>query len=366
MKKKEKIFSKRVCIVTLTKVYNYGNSLQNYALQQVICNLGFHCETMITEFNTVKDSFKNGLRFLIKGCILGNDLWERRKIKFHRFEKNHIYFSKYKNVYNKNSNINTKYDYFVVGSDQVWNPSWYTEKRKHTFLLTFADENKKISYSASFGVDILPKEWVEWFKSNLLHIPYISVREDSGAKIINDLIGNKAAVLIDPTLLLEKDDWMSIMSFPSNKQCENPYMFTYFLGGISNKTEEYIYNISNAYKLKVIDILDKSNPEIYVSGPEEFLYLIYHAKLVMTDSFHACVFSFLFEKAFLVFPRLDSENDMTGRIRSLLKTFDIENKYIENKIDIDIFDTDYSKGKKKLEQERRKAINFLKMAFDLE
>ena len=119
-------------------------------------------------------------------------------------------------------------DFFVVGSDQVWNPEWYEDCKikKEMYLLTFADDSKKICFSPSFSVEKLPSKWEEWFRVNLNKFPRLSVREDTGAKIIENLTGRKAEVLIDPTLMLSKEEWKKLSA--DNKITEKDYILTYF------------------------------------------------------------------------------------------------------------------------------------------
>lgn len=350
----------RVAIVTCTHVYNYGNSLQNYALQQVIESYGYKAETMVTDFIPLKRQIITKIKALVKKIIKKNDYVERRKNKFQEFEKEYIRFSKYKDIYHKSKRVTDKYKYFVAGSDQIWNPSWYDDRRKVAFLLDFVTDNsKKIAYAPSFGIKTLMKEWLECFKRNLETFASISVRENEGAEIIRQLIGKDVPVLLDPTFLLDSQKWVRIQSKPSIIESDDEYILIYFLGGANNQIQSQINKIAKEYKLKVINILDANNSLMSQVGPSEFLYLINNAKIVMTDSFHACAFSFIFEKPFLVYERLGTEADMFGRIQNMLETFKLERKIVKDTIKTDIFETDYSYGFSVLEYEKNKAHVFL-------
>ena len=110
---------------------------------------------------------------------------------------------------------------------------------------------------------------------------------------------------------------------------------------------------------------DRDQPELYVSGPEEFIFLLSKAKLVLTDSFHACVFSFLFRKPFLVYKREDTQNNMMSRIDTLLKKFKLQRKFVDSGLHNELFECDYDLGYEILAKERVKVIEFLKKSMNL-
>lgn len=262
---------------------------------------------------------------------------------------------------NSLSDISNK-DYYVLGSDQVWNPRWYgtNEMKKDMFLLTFADSMKKVCFAPSFGTDSIPAEWNEWFKTYLNDIPLISVREDAGAKIVKELTDKDAEVIIDPTLMLDIHEWKKIEKCPKNIDCSQPYILSYFLGGFSNRAKRDIYVYTEKYGLNLFDIMDKNNVNLYVSGPDEFIYLIEHASLVLTDSFHACVFAFLFNRPFVVYDRAGTEKGMTSRIDTLLSKLDIQRKYERLIAEDNLFECDYEEGHRRLQEERHKTDAFLR------
>ena len=298
--------SKKAGIVTIYDPNpNYGNRLQNYAVQETLKKLGLEVETL--SFEQSKINFKVLIKYYlqkISGYKLPGEknfwkLYIPKVIKFENFNKKYIKTVKINNL----KEIREK-DFFVVGSDQVWNPEWYEDCKikKEMYLLTFADDSKKICFSPSFSVEKLPSKWEEWFKVNLNKFPRLSVREDTGAKIIENLTGRKAEVLIDPTLMLSKEEWKKLSA--DNKITEKDYILTYFLGGRDEKTDEDLKKYSKELDTKVYNLLDYSQPDIYTSDPCEFVNLIDNAKLVVTDSFHACVFSFIFKKPFLLYNRI--------------------------------------------------------------
>lgn len=338
---------------------NYGNKLQNYAIIYLLSREGHQVDTIVTirDVPVWKRKFASVVNRLTNYRLLPEQLERMKAIATDSF--NQKYLNPNMN-YLDGKDVSNDYDYFVIGSDQVWNPSWYDELKKEAFLLTFAKPEQKICISPSFGISELPDEWKPWFKEHLSTFPKISVREKEGAKIVKDLIGKDAEVLIDPTLMMNASEWREISEKPKRVDCNKPYILTYFLGGKTEKVQEEITRYCDTYGLVEYDLqkLNKHHP--YASTPGEFVYMIDHAKLVATDSFHACVFSFLFQKAFLVYARVGKESNMMSRITTLLETFSLERKYVSSGLENDIFECDYENGFVRLKEERARFSSFVK------
>ena len=356
-------------IITLCDpMSNYGNRLQNYALQEVLKKLDLEVTTYSVEgkeINLEDKAHKLFHAFTMYKFSKDKNVWTKgyeRRLVFRKFNRDNINIKYIKNI----DNLAEKEDFFVLGSDQVWNYKWYGDQplKKELFLLTFAKDDQKVCFAPSFGVDYIEDIWKIWFKENLQKIKYLSVREDAGRKIIEDLTGKSCPVVIDPTMMLNADEWRKIEKKPQRVDTDKKYILTYFLGGKDVNVDDYLNSLSDKYNMPVYNLLDYNYPELYVSGPSEFLYLIDNASLVLTDSFHACVFSFIFNKPFLVFKRQNKGNDMISRIITLLKKFNLERKYIENFESIDVFEHDYSEGYRILNKERDKALSFLSDAFN--
>lgn len=361
---------KKAIIVTIYDPKpNYGNRLQNYAVQTVLESLGVKTETISAEKSMVseKEKLKYYIQRLFKYRLPGNKtFWKAifpRLLVFDRFNRHYI---------------NTKHidqidqideaDYYVLGSDQVWNATWYDKEsiKKDLFLLTFARPEQKVCFSPSFGIDTLPTEWIPWFKHKLKSFPFLSVREEAGKILIWELTGKEAEILIDPTMMLDKVKWMKIAKKPMKLNLNTPYILTYFLGGRSDRINNDLNRIAKENGFNIYNLLDETQQGVYVSGPCEFIYLISQAKLVLTDSFHACVFSFLFQKPFLVYSRQGKENNMMSRIETLLKKFNLERKYVDSGLENELLEADYSDGYKQLIIERQKTMTFLKKSMNLQ
>lgn len=366
--------SKGVAIVTLYANNNFGNKLQNYAVQEVIRNsFGYDTYTIINYYEkykfimTVKDSLKKLMHYKNYEPV---DM-EREK-KFKEFDTNITKSPREVSYRYPKAKLNNMYDYFVVGSDQVWNQT--TGRISQLFLLSFVnDSSKKISFSASLGTDKLLDESKNQVKEYISDFGNISVREATAKKIIEELTErNDVEVLLDPTMSLTTDDWDKVCKKPiqmSASSYENKkYILLYFLGKYTGERKNAIEKFASENDCKIINILDK-NDEFYKCGPSEFIWLEKNAFMVCTDSFHSSVFAILYKRPFLVFNRDDGQkgvNEMNSRIDTLLSKFKLEGNYYNGKISKDILTKNYDYTDTILEEERKKTINFLKKAFKIQ
>src|SRR5699024_4251468 len=200
-------------------------------------------------------------------------------------------------------------------------------------------------------------EWLEGIST-------ISIREEAGAKIIKDLTGVDAPVLVDPTMLLTKKEWLTVSNRASNRPNE-PYILTYFLGGPTDETREQLENLVSRENMTIINLGDISEKETYETGPSEFLDYINNASAFFTDSFHGVVFSIIFETPFVVYERQSSGASMYSRIETILDNFDMRNREA-NGFNEDIFSMDFSGTYEVLEREYNKSIDYLKEALRIE
>ncbi|MFW6026720.1 MAG: polysaccharide pyruvyl transferase family protein [Candidatus Woesearchaeota archaeon] len=377
----------KIGIITLHGYFNYGNRLQIYATEQVLMSLGFNVETIINHNATNKDTnttnnilkkiyriAKKNPKKIIKKTK--DKLWKLNKkneiekakklktIKFKNFSKQYLHESNYiLSLNNIPDDINSKYDYFITGSDQVWNPTLQSSSALH--FLIFAQENKRIAYTPSFGIINIPDNYISKYKLWLSKMNSLSVREEAGAKIINELTGRKAKVLIDPTMMLTRKVWLKLSKKPSIKYTGD-YILTYILGNLPNSKKKKINLFAKNNNLKIINLADMNNLNYYTTGPREFLDLINSAKIVFTDSFHASVFSILFRKPFVVYDRHDDNLSMNSRIETLLNKFDLMYRYKLSPESDKIFKVDYSQIPALLKKEREKTYNYLRQALNID
>lgn len=371
---------KKVGIITINDYQNYGNRLQNYATQEVIKSLGFSVETIVNEPNKIIPTRKkyefikhiNKLKNKPYEEIFSkvNDKISKKLFKsytlqrievFKEFTKSHLLETNYTiSEGNIPSKLSSEFDYFITGSDQVWNPHF--RNGSSVDFLNFAPKEKRIAYAPSFGIAEIPGDYIINYKKWLSEMHRLSVREKAGAKIIKDLTGRDAQVMVDPTLMLSKEKWLSISSSPKNKPSQ-PYLLTYFLGNKTKKLRAEICNIAKEKNLKIINLVDISDKGTYIGGPSEFIDLINSASVFCTDSFHGVIFSMLMETPFVVFERAGSLPSMNSRIETLLSTFKLESRLSKNiKNNDQVFNIDYSHIGPILENERNKALVYLKEA----
>lgn len=360
----------KVAIVTITEGTNYGNRLQNYAVQKCIEELGIEVETLINKSGTESQNVSFLLKIKRRLSKIKNHLINAKFKKiikdrneaFKKFNNENIKFSSIviNNDYN-DSKINSIYNFFVCGSDQIWNPE-FIENAFANFL-QFANEEKRIAFSPSFGISELPENRKKEYSKYLKGFSKLSVREEDGAKIIDSLTRQKAEVLIDPTLLLSKDEWEKIIKKP-DVVTDKKYILTYFLGKISDKREERIQRLANKYNYEIINLGKMEYEEYYTAGPSEFLWYIKNSEIVFTDSFHACVFSIIFDRTFYILDRDDKIQSMNSRIETLLNKFKLQQQKLNDWDNIKL-EHDYDHVELILEKERKKSLNFLKKALDI-
>lgn len=357
---------KKIAIITLNGYINFGNRLQNFALQEVLKSFGYKSvDTLIIEKKTLQNAkIKKKLDIyhlisnLRKKIIKTKEkrLINIKKMRFKEFSKKYL---EEKKVNFENIFVLDNYEYGVVGSDQVWNPN-YIKGDFDIYFLNFLKKHQRIAYAPSFGITKISNTVIEKYKKYLKEIPNLSVREQEGAQIIKDLTGKDIPVLVDPTLLLSKEKWLSI-SKPHKYKPKKKYVFTYFLGNMSKEYKRFIKTFSKKYHFEIVNLANLKYSKYYNADPEEFLDYINSSEIVFTDSFHGTLFSILFQKPFIVFERLGTHS-MSSRINTLLSIFKLESRKW-GKINYDnMFDIDFKHISDILTIERKKAYDFIKNA----
>lgn len=373
---------KEALIVTLYGNNNYGNKLQNYAVQQLLLKHNINCLTLKNNEDYNKRDkrllryFKAKLKRIIRIRTLNEEKYYNYINKNKERTQNFIEFDKKIHKTKRFFNFFSirrynKFDYYVVGSDQVWNPSFGLFDLG--YLRFIKDDTKKIALSASFGVDNVSKEYEKTISDGIKKFKAISVRENSAKDIIEKTTNRTdAIVLLDPTMLVDIAEWNKIACKPRQfeKLCpkNEKYILNYFLGKLDAKKEEEIKRIAKENNCRIINILDKEDP-FYSCGPSEFVWLEKNAFLICTDSFHSCVFAILYNVPFVVFNRDDGQkgkNSMNSRIETLLGKFELEDRYFKTRITNELLKADYIKKERILNTEREKAKEFIEKAFNVD
>ncbi len=344
-------------IVTLVSD-NYGNKFQNYAVEQILSKYG-EAETFklersanrITSVNATKTINKLSIAYVkkflrsrlmsrfdmnntdksvIRDCVYAMlnknkllKLKQERSASFKSYQDEYLHVSDKVLTHELSADENwvNRYDCFFCGSDQVWNPTYDTTS--DLAFLSFA-KGKNVAIAPSFGVSVIPDDVTDKYTKWLNDISFLSVREDAGAKIISDLTGRDAKVLVDPTMMLEADTWKKCVKKPDT--LPQKYLLCYFLGQVSAKYKKEITSFAKKNNLQIVRLFDIESPDYYTYGPNEVLYSILNAEYIFTDSFHGSVFSILFNKNFTVFDRDEGGQSMSSRLDTLLTKFGLQER----------------------------------------
>lgn len=344
---------KKIGIITLYhNNINYGGLLQAYALAKFINSMGYCAEQILTDFiSSSDDKFWNqgsgmlgSMNKFIKHCIyiFNKKNFINRRATFQRFE-NKIPHSQC--LYNKENikDSNLIYDAFITGSDQVWNVSWYRPE----YFLSFVENKPRISYSASMP-NTLDNKYAKIVKEHLDKFDSISVREKQTVSVLEELTEKKVKQVVDPTLLLDTKDWDKICT---KRLVNKPYIFCYLLS-TNRHTKKEIDKVARLKNMQIVTLPNVGginaydcvfgDIKLYNVSPEEFISLIKYSSYVITDSFHATVFSCLYRKQFVAISRA-GKADMNSRLYSLLDMFDAKERFLNNETDYKQIETNLDK-----------------------
>lgn len=377
----------KIGIITILKVNNYGAELQAYATQAILKKLGYEAEIIDYLFyknpahkRTAKDKpvfsfpFTAKMKEWLYPKMMAVRTFRHRKAQREwkrRFEMFHQENTSMSKTYRSMDELYAEhmdYDVYLTGSDQVWNPGVYSSL--NPYFLTFAPkEAKRISYAASFGVSRLPSYAKEYYRQRLQAYSAIGVREKDAVEIVREVSGKNAEWVLDPTLLLTRQEWMEVaMAYP----VEGDYILMYELTPCP-----YIRQLAEHFHQekgwRMVRICKSANPEdkdgevlnIVDAGPAEFLSLVAHAALIITNSFHGTAFPVNFQRDFYTILSRRKQNN--SRQRSLLELLGMTDRLLVEGSPLPAasgVNIDYVKANKRLEAERYKSIHFLKSAID--
>ncbi len=379
---------KRVGIVTFYyDNKNYGGLLQAYALSRFINSLG--CESKQISYNRFANNpkiisqiksyikKKQFVKLMIKCLeVLKRKIYGIIKIKTKKrsylvkqFMDSIPHTEMYTDI--NIDQCNKLFDYFICGSDQIWNPNWFNG----ALLLRFVEKHPKIAYAASIGITDADSTFLEDLAKEISSFDYVSLRENNFVDTLSKLSGKSVKHVLDPTLLLTKRDYECIITKPEIKE---KYVMVYLLGN-RKENKQISRDIAKKMGSEMVYIpyvgefglLDGKTGDINLLdvGPSEFLGLIYYSQAVVTDSFHACVFSILFQKEFFCLDRESNrvKSKMSERISSLLQMCTIEDRFIKSSEDYETLKTiDYYNVDRVIESLRADSTAYLYSALSIE
>ena len=366
----------RIGVLTLPLHNNFGGILQAYALQKVLKDFG-HNVVLIDKSRYVSlgpwyKKYPIYIKRSINKFIFGKNIIVKADAEQNRFLKTiakytEPFIEKYiRRVYTKDfSNIREKdFDVLIVGSDQVWRPKYFFSKIENAYL-DFAKEwkIKRIAYAASFGTD----EW-EYTKEQtsncatlLKKFNAVSVRESSAVQLCSDNFGVKAEHVLDPTMLLCKEDYIKLFKDYNAAQSDGN-LFCYILDEGEEK-KSIIDCIAKQKGLKAFYVnsryedLDAPLEERIQQPVEKWLRAFYDAEFIITDSFHACVFSIIFNKPFYV---IGNKSRGISRFESLLGMFGLEDRLVPSTGDFTHNVINWEKVNTILQDKRKESMDFLR------
>lgn len=369
-----------VGIITFHGSHNHGSVLQAYATQCVVEKLGYSPEIIHFRMPSQKEYYalyqtKYGAMRFFRGLSLLPFHVPRmkREAKFEKFIHTRYKLSGPElHSYRDLQSVAAKYDIYLSGSDQIWSPripEFVMSETDYTgvYFLDFVHSTKKISYASSVGEATYDELLIR--KRDLMEYAHISTREERGSEIIERIVGGSVKTVIDPTLLLTKNDWKKLCG---PRLIKGHYLFLYTLQGIRNGAgwiRELRY-VSKKLGLPIVacspfvPVIGPGIKSVINVGPEDFINLIMYADLVFTDSFHGTAFSVNFNRPFF---SLTKETGTDVRKKSLLAGVRLERRGITDYRQIHRlthFTADFSEANKRLECLRKDSLDYLKRALE--
>lgn len=353
----------RTATVTWITYPNFGTYLQAYALQQVVKHLGYE--------NWILDDRRFALSAPRRACLGRIKRWLLRKPQvkvinpaFSQFRQQYLQIDEH---WRDDADLNRRYDMFLCGSDQIWTP--YARKINPYYFLGFTDK-KKVAYAPSTGTPKFTEDYQAVVRPLLNRFSAIGVREKSCAEALSGFVDQRVEAVLDPTLLLTDTQWEAVCA-PVNDAEEAPYLLCYFLTPNAWYLE-YAKRESRqkGLRLKVFNTWQGAQTygdDCMDVGPSEFLSYIRGARRVMTDSFHASIFSILFHKDFVTFKRFQDggERDQNARIADLFSDLGLSTYFVgEDRLNgvAQLSRPDYEAVERSLQRLRSHSIQFLRKA----
>ncbi len=363
----------KIGILTFHVAMNVGAQLQALALFRTLTDWGHEVQFIRYEPEYLKRPYrffrnvniKNGIASCIKQFLLhiicDTCGWIKTKRHYFKFQNRYYVFTS-KHFNSPKELVNSNFDAIVVGSDQIWNPEITGGCLDPMYMLQFSCAKiRKISYAASFSKKHMKKDDVENLVESLKTFYAMSVRENELKLYLTSVSNLKIDVVLDPTLLLPKNNWLAMM--PRKRIIKEHYVLLYQARGEKKKIYQQTVDLAKQLNATVYDASGmnyriRKHGMQYVS-PIEFLNLIYFAEAVVTVSFHGTAMSLILEKPFFSIYLNDGRD---GRVLNLLRTVKLTSQLKSLGENLPLPNIDYSKVCKYLEIEREKSLSFLNKA----
>lgn len=336
----------RAGIVTFHRATNYGAILQAYALQVSLFKLGVRADIVDNRNDRidVKYSNFNPKLFNEKGKLTFNSvktyLSQTLKLQENIYKRNLFdsfiaEYLKISKTYSSRDELlkdENNYDFFICGSDQVWNLG--VTHSNGIYFLDFTSAGKRNSYAASLGSATVSKENIDVYKKFLRGFHKISLREESSIEIVEKAVERHVQLVLDPTFLLKKEDWEACSSSMGSLIPEG-YIFFYELYDLKNEAiHNFVTNLSKITDLQVVHVghnrnFKYKNCRDVVPSPDQWVWLIKNARFVVTNSFHGTAFSINFHKDFFTGLLNPESRPANVRMKDILQKAGLKNRLID-------------------------------------
>lgn len=364
---------KRIGILTFHRALNHGAVLQTYALQQTIAGLDPDIDVQIVDYRcpAIEWTREAGQAEHRQGLVRGTALrwlhhpFQKRRLQgFDTFLRDHL---KLTPALTREAldGLDAEFDCLVCGSDQIWNPD--ITHGDSAFFLDFAPSLRRLAYAASFGMAALHDSSKAWFRRQLKHLAHVSVRESSAARIVEDLTGVRPPTVLDPTLLLTRQDWTALAQCPPSVQGRR-YILIYnmvptdhliaFARDLSRTTGCQLRLIGHG--LRHLGV-----PRVRAPTPAEFIGLFQNAEYVIANSFHGMAFAINFERPCFT-ETVDATGKVNARVQNLLEICGLQDRaLVKGECQCELASgahIDWTSVRKKLAAEREHSLSYLRMA----
>lgn len=362
----------KVLLTTVFTGYNYGSSLQALAGKQILEKTGYECE-LIKLKSLVKGRdirFGKLMTILLRSLFMKKNTLKTYEKSYNKtlIDETESKFFAFTDEYLKPEEMSWKSLKYIAtesvacfsGSDQIWNST--TLYVDPLYYLRFAPRNKRVALAPSFGRDYIAEynnkkiaKWINDYK-------FLSVREESGVKLIKELTGRDAQHLLDPTLIINSTEWRKILQI---KEMPKTYILAYFLDVPSKEAKQGLKKLKEMLGYEIIAIPYRFDDMQYCdsmisAGPKEFVELVANARVVCTDSFHGTAFSINMHTPFFTYEReYGSATKQSERVLSILKQVDMLNRFQPKNVSEELENLDFEYSDEILNTERLKAYNYV-------
>ena len=371
--------------------YNYGSILQTYAAQQLFEQFGVETVLIVPKrtgihryLHILEDRWSGYRKYILYPRYIGKfrsmRAGSRKKVlsvnvrgsleKNKRFIEAEIRSISIEHRRLRSVAQSDQYAAFISGSDQIWNADWLTLRKD--YFLRFSPKRKRIAFAPSFGKAEIAQYNKKAYRKYISEYRLLSVREKSGVRLIRDLTGREASLVLDPTLLLTCSKWCERKA--GKTEVVPPagrYAFVYFIDAPSDAALHFMRElIAQGVEILVfgidhVDFSQAGNCRFTDGSPWDYIHLLEHAHIILTDSFHGAALSINFEKSFYVFKRRYSHGiDQSERVLSLLELCDLGGRFVEDRAPHRAEVIAYDRVREKLAVYRRESFAYVDQILD--